>query len=191
MTYKKKGKKFQMKRINILLFNLVIAFVAQSFSNAFTQESQQSTFFNRGAQYILGDRDEILMNVNVWGYVLRPGQYLVPRHTDLITLISFAGGPREGANLSNVRIIRESIAVLTNGNATNGHEIKVPILIVNVNDHIEKGKSGVLPALRAGDTVIITESSGSKFQKFLGFNSMLSIIAATASIALIIDILSR
>lgn len=180
-----------MKKINILLFNLVIAFVAQSFSNAFTQESQQSTFFNRGAQYILGDRDEILMNVNVWGYVLRPGQYLVPRHTDLITLISFAGGPREGANLGNVRIIRETTAALTNGNATNGHEKKVPILTVNMNDHIKKGKSGVLPVLRAGDTVIITESSGSKFQKFLGFNSILSIIAATASIALIIDILSR
>jgi len=180
-----------MKKISILLFSLVLAFVVLSFSNVFAQENQQSTSFNRGAQYILGDRDEILMNVNVWGYVLRPGQYLVPRHTDLITLISFAGGPREGADLGEVKIIRESTAVLTNGNATNGHEIKVPILIVNVNDHIEKGKSGVLPALRAGDTVIITESSGSKFQKFLGFNSILSIIAATASIALIIDILSR
>ena len=181
-----------MKKINILLFSLVLAFVVLSFSNVFAQESQQSNFSNRGgAQYILGDRDEILMNVNVWGYVLRPGQYLVPRHTDLITLISFAGGPREGAALGEVKIIRESIAALTNGNATNGPEKKIPILTVNVNDHIEKGKSGVLPVLRAGDTVIITESGGSKFQKFLGFNSILSIIAATASIALIIDILSR
>ena len=180
-----------MKKNNILLFSLVLAFVVLSFSNVFAQESQQSNFSNRGAQYILGDRDEILMNVNVWGYVLRPGQYLVPRHTDLITLISFAGGPREGADLGEVKIIRESIAALTNGNATNGHEKKVPILTVNINDHIKKGKSGVLPVLRAGDTVIITESGGSKFQKFLGFNSILSIIAATASIALIIDILSR
>ena len=181
-----------MKKIKILLISLVLAFVVQSFSNVFAQESQQSTSFNRGgAQYILGDRDEILMNVNVWGYVLRPGQYVVPRHTDLITLISFAGGPRDGANLGEVRIIRESTAALTNGNATNGHEKKVPILTVNVNDHIEKGKSGILPVLRAGDTVIITESAGSKFQKFLGFNSLLSIVAATASVALIIERLSR
>jgi len=181
-----------MIKIKILLFSLVLAFVVQSFSNAFAQESQQSTSFNRGgAQYILGDRDEILMNVNVWGYVLKPGQYVVPRHTDLITLISFAGGPREGANLGEVRIIRESTAALTNGNAANGHEKKIPILTVNVNDHIEKGKSGILPVLRAGDTVIITESGGSKFQKFLGFSSFLSVIAATASVALIIDRLSR
>ncbi len=181
-----------MKKPNSLLFSFVLVFVVQSFSNGFAQENLQSTSFNRGgAQYILGDRDEILMNVNVWGYVLKPGQYLVPRHTDLITLISFAGGPREGANLSNVRIIRESAAVLTNGNATNGPEKKIPILTVNVNDHIEKGQAGILPLLRAGDTVIIAESGGSKFQKFLGFNSMLSIIAATASVALIIDRLSR
>ena len=179
-----------MKKINILLFSFVLAFVVQSFSNAFAQESQQSTSFNRGAQYILGDRDEILMNVNVWGYVLRPGQYLVPRHTDLITLISFAGGPREGADLGEVKIIRESIA-LTNGNATNGHEKKVPILTVNMNDHIKKGKSGVLPVLRAGDTVIITESGGHKFQKFLGFNSVFGVVATVASVALIVDRLSN
>ena len=185
-----KGKKFQMKKINILLFSLLLTFFVQSFSNAFAQESQQSTSFNRGgAQYILGDRDEILMNVNVWGYVLKPGQYLVPRHTDLITLISFAGGPREGANLGEVKIIRESTA-LTNGNATNGHEKKVPILTVNMNDHIEKGKSGALPVLRAGDTVIITESGGHKFQKFLGFNSVFGVVATVASVALIIDRLS-
>ena len=180
-----------MKKINILLFSLVIAFVVQSFSNAFAQGNQQSTSFNRGAQYILGDRDEILMNVNVWGYVLRPGQYLVPRHTDLITLISFAGGPREGANLGNVRIIRETTAALTNGNATNGHEKKVPILTVNMNDHIKKGKSGVLPVLRAGDTVIITESGGHKFQRFLGFNSVFGVVATVASVAIIIDRLSN
>ena len=180
-----------MKKINILLFSLVLAFVVLSFSNVFAQESQQSTFFNRGAQYILGDRDEILMNVNVWGYVLRPGQYLVPRHTDLITLISFAGGPREGANLGEVKIIRESIAALTNGNATNGHEKKVPILTVNMNDHIKKGKPGVLPVLRAGDTVIIKESGGHKFQKFLGFNSVFGVVATVASVALIVDRLSN
>ena len=187
-----KDKKFQMKKIDILLFSLVLAFVVQSFSNAFAQESQQSVSFNRGgAQYFLGDRDEILMNVNVWGYVLKPGQYLVPRHTDLITLISFAGGPREGANLGEVKIIRESTAALTNGNATNGHEKKIPILTVNMNDHIEKGKSGALPVLKSGDTVIIAESGGHKFQKFLGFNSVFGVVATVASVALIIDRLSN
>ena len=57
-----------MKKPNSLLFSFVLVFVVQSFSNGFAQENLQSTSFNRGgAQYILGDRDEILMNVNVWG----------------------------------------------------------------------------------------------------------------------------
>ncbi|MFQ5677224.1 MAG: SLBB domain-containing protein, partial [bacterium] len=131
------------------------------------------------------------------GYVLKPGQYLVPRNTDLITLISFAGGPREGANLKKVRIIREEPALLTNGHAENDSDgsnwqsQRIPILTVSIDDHIKEGKRGVLPALRAGDTVIIPESGGSKFQKFSGFNSLLSIIAATATVALIVERLSR
>ena len=101
-------------------------------------------------------------------------------------MISFAGGPKEGADLSNIKIISESSTI-----STNGHKRKVPIQTVNVNDHIEKGKAGVLPMLKAGDTVLLTESGGHKFQKFIGFNSFFSVIAATASVALIIERLSR
>jgi protein involved in polysaccharide export with SLBB domain len=33
------------------------------------------------------------MQVNIWGFVKNPGRYEVPSSTDLIQLISFAGGP--------------------------------------------------------------------------------------------------
>ncbi len=178
----------KLTRIKLIL---LFVFLFQFNSSLFAQESQTMNSFNRGSQYYLGDKDEILMNVNVWGYVLKPGQYLVPRHTDLITLISFAGGPREGANLGKVKIIRENSAALTNGHGQNGHTKKIPILTVNINDRIEKGKSGTLPLLRAGDTIIIKESGGHKFQKFLGFNSVFGVVATLASVAIIIDRLSK
>ena len=177
-----------MKRMQIKLI-LFFVFLFQVAANVYAQEGQTSSFSNRGSQYFLGDKDEILMNVNVWGYVLRPGQYLVPRHTDLITLISFAGGPKEGANLGSVKIISESSS--TSNNGQNGHAKQVPIQTVNVNAHIEKGKPGILPILKAGDTVLLTESGGHKFQKFIGFNSFFSVIAAMASVALIIDRLNK
>jgi len=176
---------------------LTFIFMFNFASNSFAQDSSDLTSFNRGSQYYLGDKDQILMNVNVWGYVLKPGQYLVPRHTDLITLISFAGGPREGANLNKIRIIREETTALTNGHdendsdARNWQSQKIPILMVNVNDHIKKGRRGALPVLRAGDTVIITESGGHKFQKFLGFNSIFGIVATLASVAIIVERLSK
>ncbi|RMF69247.1 MAG: hypothetical protein D6743_02160 [Calditrichaeota bacterium] len=176
---------------------------------AFAQDAERPVLLNQASQYFLGDKDEILMNVNIWGYVKKPGQYMVPRNTDLITLISFAGGPREGAALNKVQIIREGIEGAAgldghdghdghNGHdgadgfdGVNGHDAHKPILTVNVAKHIETGRSDIIPILRAGDTVIVTQSFGHKMQRFFGFNSIFSVIAATASLALIVDRISR
>lgn len=38
-----------------------------------------------------------------WGFVQKPGRYEVPSSTDLIQLISFAGGPVQYAKLDNAR----------------------------------------------------------------------------------------
>ena len=48
------------------------------------------------------------MQVNLWGDVLKPGRYEVPITTDLVQLISLAGGPTRDANLSEVQISRFS-----------------------------------------------------------------------------------
>lgn len=151
------------------------------------QDASQLPRFDGAARYYLGDRDQILININVWGYVQKPGQYLVPRKTDLISLISFAGGPREGANLSEVTIVRAGRIETDTGTGQNGKDGKVPILTVDIKHSLQSGEVSKIPLLQAGDTVMLSESGGSKFQKFLGFNSILSVIAATASIALIID----
>ena len=49
----------------------------------------------------------ILMNVNVWGHVNRPGRHMVSEGIDLATLLSVVGGPKNGAKLSKVRVFRE------------------------------------------------------------------------------------
>jgi len=46
------------------------------------------------------------MLVNVWGYVQKPGRYEVPSSTDLIQLISYAGGPTEYADMQEVQLTR-------------------------------------------------------------------------------------
>lgn len=184
-----------------LIFILQISISLVFFSTGFTQ-GDPGLILNRAAQYQLGDKDQILMNVNVWGYVSKPGQYVVPRNTDLITLISFAGGPGRGADLSEVSIIRagELLKVAGDTEGANGKNdpaaymdrngdmrTKVPIVKVNVEQHLKKGDIGKIPILSAGDTVIISESSGSKVTRFLGFNSIVSIITAMASVAIIVE----
>ena len=75
----------------ILLFVNCLIFVHNSFA-------QEEKSYPRGAQYFLGTDDQLLIKVNVWGFVAKPGQYLVPSGTDLISLISFAGGPMKARN---------------------------------------------------------------------------------------------
>src|SRR5574341_949739 len=74
----------------------------------------------RAAQYYLGDQNEVLIKVNIWGYGRRPGQYMVPKDTDLISLISFAGGPLDQARMKKIKIIRSSSPAVTSNGAMIG-----------------------------------------------------------------------
>ena len=49
---------------------------------------------------------ELTKSVNVWGYVTLPGRYEVPVETNLLQLITFAGGPRDYALMDEIKIYR-------------------------------------------------------------------------------------
>ena len=46
------------------------------------------------------------MPVNLWGFVKNPGRYEVPISTDLVQLLSYAGGPLPDADLGSVKVTR-------------------------------------------------------------------------------------
>jgi hypothetical protein len=58
------------------------------------------------AYYYISKPGEITMPINLWGYVRNPGRYEVPISTDLIQLLSYAGGPLAEADLGSVKIAR-------------------------------------------------------------------------------------
>lgn len=58
------------------------------------------------AYYYISKSGEITMPINLWGYVKNPGRYEVPISTDLVQLVSFAGGPLADASLTDVKITR-------------------------------------------------------------------------------------
>jgi hypothetical protein len=58
------------------------------------------------AYYYISKSGEITMPLNLWGMVKNPGRYEVPISTDLVQLISFAGGPLGDANLASVKVTR-------------------------------------------------------------------------------------
>ena len=54
--------------------------------------------------YYISKPCELTMQVNIWGSIRNPGRYEIPSSTDLVQLVSFAGGPNVDASLDNVRV---------------------------------------------------------------------------------------
>ncbi len=164
---------------------LALVFLMLSLAPSVRGQDNNTVSKSGAAQYYLGAKDEILMKVNVWGFVESPGQYLVPRQTDLISLISFAGGPRDGAKLKEVRIIRGEGTNGTKGHGKNG--TGAPIITVDVKEFLESGNAGKIPALEAGDTVLVGQTFGNKFSRFLGVTSIVGLMAASATLIIAVN----
>ena len=58
------------------------------------------------ANYSIAKPGELTMQVNVWGQVIHPGRYEVSIQTDLVQLLSYAGGPGPDAKMASVKITR-------------------------------------------------------------------------------------
>jgi hypothetical protein len=154
---------------------------------------------SRAAQYYLGEQDELLIKVNIWGLVRRPGQYMVPKDTDLISLISFAGGPLDEARMKKIKIIRSTTPATTSSGATIGANASETMLAspssrgsaalnapstpaqqvmeVNVKKYLETGQQSLIPELQPGDTIVVPGSKLQFFGKALDFVSKFAVIA--------------
>jgi len=97
------------------------------------------------SRYVLSAKsDALLMTVKVWGEVQKPGLYDVPIGTDIVELLSSAGGPTSRAKLSKVKIIRE---------ATSGSENTVSI--INIKEYLDTGNAENIIEIKANDTVVV------------------------------------
>jgi hypothetical protein len=95
-----------------------------------------------GSEFISGDYPgAVLMRVNLWGSVGKPGIHFIPTQTDLITLLSYAGGPTDNAKLGGVYIKRWS----------RGRE---QVLDVDAEDLLQ-GTGSKSPMLQANDIIVV------------------------------------
>ena len=117
-------------------------------------------------KYITGDDGVIRMYINVMGHVESPGLYLVYDEIDIITVLSIAGGYKNGANLNNITIYREDGIK---------EVFSLESVLNNTNNKI---------TLNPHDTVYIKQKSMSKI-----FNSsnIPTIILSILNLALTID----
>lgn len=181
-----------------LVFTLILLPIDSALAQS---DEQKSSTQNRGALYYLGEQNELLMRVNIWGFVQKPGQYMVPKDTDLISLISFAGGPREEAKIKKIKVIRNStqaeaasgqsdqqFAMQRNGagqtvsKAANLSEAdlkklsdKNKVFDVDVKKYIKTGNKNLIPELKPGDTIVVEGSTFHFVTKALDFTAKLAV----------------
>ena len=152
-----------VKRANIRVLVLIFGFIM--LVPCLESPAQDYPSDGRAARYYLGTEDELLIPINIWGYVRRPGQYMVPNNTDLISLISFAGGPSEGAKIKGVKIVRSNSRI---GNR---------VWNVNVQKFLDSADGRYIPVLKPGDTVVVKGSAFSKIRNFFSFMASFAIFA--------------
>lgn len=111
-------------------------------------------------EYYTDESGNVFIYVNIWGHVSRPGSYLVSEGSDIMTIISQAGGPLSGANLRDTFIY------------SNNSQIKKIDLYSYLNsEKIEK------IIIKANDTIVIKQSwSSYLFSNSNVINSILQIV---------------
>ncbi len=145
--------------ISIFLIGITLTLFGQT-SVMLTPSSNISAYTLDGAR---SGVEKLKMNTYVLGQVGKPGLYVVPDDTDFLTLIALAGGPREDAKLSKIRIVRPSI--------DEGEKI----VWVNLKQYLDTGDPELIPQLQPGDTVVVSGTIFYAFSRIADFLSKVTI----------------
>ena len=153
-----------MKKIlfAILLICISLTLFAQG-GVTFSPTSNISAYTFDGAR---SGVEKLKMNTYILGQVAKPGLYVVPDDTDFLTLLALAGGPKEDAKLTKIRIVRP----ISEGDK---------VLWVNFKQYLETGDTELIPALQPGDTIVV---SGTIFYAFSRVADFLSKAAIALSV---------
>ena len=156
----------------VLLFPSVLA---QELSPESLGQSQPLALMqsNPAYQYYLvpGTDNQLLMRINIWGEVQKPGFLEVPDRTDLLSALSLAGGPKDGAKLTKVKVIR----------GFNGQQ---KTWEVNLKEAVNKGEVDKIPLLQPGDTVIVPKGGCRVFSKILTVAYNVAVIVTASALLL-------
>lgn len=117
-----------------------------------------------------GPEDLLQIDVQIWGQVNRPGQYSVPDRTDLIGLMSWAGGPTESAKLRKVLVVRP-------------YAEEDRVREIDIEQYLKSGDQRMIPRLSPGDVVVVPATRSHGLTRWMGVASMAALIANVAVLA--------
>ena len=141
---------------------------------------------NRQDKYIWTEeqRSKLQIVVHIWGEVKTPGQYVVPDGTNVLELISLAGGPNEYSNLRRVKLTRTYFPSSGELSGNEASDIKTPsltnmkeIYTINLNKYLTQKEDETIYILKPGDVVKVPRNFWYSFQIFIRTVYQIAIIA--------------
>jgi hypothetical protein len=152
----------------ILALLLCIGFLVAQQTINFQSADNASAYTYSGS---MNNVEKLKINTYIWGQIRQPGLYIVPDDTDLLKLLSLAGGPTEDAKLNKIRIIRPT---------NNGKKV----IFVNLKKYIDTGDENLIPVLMPGDTIVVAGTiwyAVTRFTSFVADVAVLITVYATLS----------
>lgn len=158
-----------LKKATWLRLNLFFLYFVVLLMTCFAQQERRMQ-----NQYMLTEEQRLKLQivVHVWGEVHQPGQYVVPDGTNVLELISMAGGPSSHSNLGNVRLTREETYKANNGKL---YKRKV-IYKVDMDKYLNQKRLELIHTLKPGDVVQVKRNSWFRFETFLRIVTQIAII---------------
>ena len=149
------------------MFILILILSSQIFAQEKEVEEKIFSDYQISSQnYLTDDKGNVLMYVNVWGTVNKPGRQLVYEGIDLATLLSIVGGPMSGADMRKVRLYRET-----------PDAGDVLSYVINLESFIKTGDRSEFIKIKPNDTILIPGTLTGTILKQIGtFNTIFSLL---------------
>lgn len=134
-------------------------------------------------KYLIGNSEKLEIIVHVWGQVETPGRYVVEDGTDVLELISIAGGPTNYSNMAKVKLTRgeyfhssnELLKRIGNDSLRTINPAEKNS-IINIQRYLDLNE-GHLPVLGPGDVVRVPKNT------WFGLEAAVRIVAQLAIVA--------
>lgn len=150
----------------------VIIFLLLCYANAATQELTVQK-----DRYLYSDEQTLQIVVHIWGEVNRPGRYIVQDGTNVLELISLAGGPTEYSNLSKVKLTREIFSDTTEERSNiKIKSVHKEIIKIDLKKYLEKEVTDPIPVLYPGSVVKISKNNWFRYQSMIRIISQIAIV---------------
>ena len=105
---------------------------------------------NTAVRYFTDEDSNVRMWINIWGHVNKPGNYLVYSTTDVITILTMAGGLKSGAAIDKIKLFREIPDKY--GDQT---------YIINMEEFIKTGERQYFPVVLPNDAFYVPQKVSS------------------------------